>query len=310
MKAGHRLEGWALAGLLRLLARMPEGAARALARGLALLWYAADGRHRSLAAGNIAAAGYPWSRRPRALARANFLHLAENLAEFARLPGWSPDDYRRRVEFTGLENLAPAMESGKGFFCLTAHLGNWEVMAAAYAARWPLSVVARPMSNPAVDDLIRHRREASGLKVIPDRRAVWSIMRALERGEAVGVLLDQNALVREGVFVDFMGRKASTNFGLAMLAMRTGVPVIPCAAYRVAPGRHRVVFHPALPCSLSGDRDRDLRENTARYTAAIESMVSSRPEQWFWIHNRWKHEALAGSRAIGAGEGDGEVRVG
>lgn len=290
----YRLEYVALRTFLSLMRLMPERPGRLLARMLGMLLYALGGRRRALALRNIAAASrHSWSRTPRTVARANFIHLAYNLFEFARMGNRTEGFFRSRVRFVGEEHVREAFSKGRGVLFLTAHMGNWEMMGAAYAAlKGPIHVVARPMQNPLTDALINGIRRSSGMEVIPSRGAAWRVSRALRRGEAVGVLLDQNTLRREAVFVDFLGRPAATNYGLAALARKTGSPVLPVYSIRDGRGRHRVVFMPGIPTEKTDDAGRDILENTARYSAAIENMVSSCPAQWFWVHNRWKNQPL------------------
>ncbi len=288
-----RLERRALTFVLALLRRLPEGPAWSAGGALGEVWYLLDRRHRRLALRNIAAAPYPWSREPRRVARANFRHLGRVLTEFAHLPALSREELVARFSFEGLDHLERAEAGGRGVLLLTGHLGNWELMAAACVAGGrPLSVVAKAMENPLSDAVINGIRTAAGLTVIPHRGAALPVLRALRRGEAVGILLDQNALRREAVFVPFLGRPAATTYALAALVRRSGAPVLPVACWREGRNRHVIRIAPPLEIDLTDDPARDLLTNTARFTAALENMVSSRPDQWFWVHNRWKNQPL------------------
>jgi KDO2-lipid IV(A) lauroyltransferase len=194
-----------------------------------------------------------------------------------------------RVKVEGVEHLNSAMARGRGVLILTAHFGNWELLAASHVlTAFPLSVVARPLDHPALDRLVARFRARSRAELINKHRALSEILSALRRQRMVGILLDQNASRREGVFVPFFGIPASTSKGLALLALKTGAPVVPIFIRREPDGRHRVIVDPAVPLSPTGDRDRDLVEATAAFTRIIEANVRQWPEQWLWIHRRWK----------------------
>jgi KDO2-lipid IV(A) lauroyltransferase len=193
-----------------------------------------------------------------------------------------------RVRGQGMEDIGQAMARGRGIFFLTGHFGNWELLAATHGlAGFGLSVVVRPLDNPYLDTLIARARERSGLRAISKREAVQGVREALARGECIGILLDQDA-GRAGVFVPFLGRPASTSRALAVLAIKTRAPVLPAFIHRLPDGGHELVLDPEIPLAITGDLDHDIRVNTARFTEAIERHVRAHPEQWFWVHRRWK----------------------
>ena len=276
--------------LSRLVGRLPLPAARGLGAGLGQAAYWLAGRRRRVVLANLdlALGSSVGPRRRRALARANFRHLGITAAECCRLFFGRPGALLDRVRVEGLEHLKAALAEGRGVFCLTAHFGNWELLAAAHAlAGLPLSVVVRPLDNPHLEGLLARGRERSGLRLIPKRRAVVSVGAALARGECVGILLDQNA-GRDGVFVPFFGHLASTSRSLAVLALKTQAPVVPVFVRRLPGGEHLVTLDPALPLVVTGDLERDVVVNTACFTETIERHVRAQPEQWFWVHRRWK----------------------
>jgi KDO2-lipid IV(A) lauroyltransferase len=171
---------------------------------------------------------------------------------------------------------------------LTAHLGNWELLTLAPAMTgYPLTVVARSLESRALDAWADRLRRTAGVEVVDKRRALRALLEALRRGRLVGVLLDQNASRREGIFVPFFRRPASTSRSLALLALRTRTPVVPAFTCRLAPGRHRITIHPALPLAASGD-EAAIRALTARCTEAIEDAIRATPDQWLWCHDRWR----------------------
>src|SRR5437867_2440309 len=181
---------------------------------------------------------------------------------------------------------------------LTAHLGNWELLAAAHRlAGYPLSIVVRPLDSASLNMLAGRLRRKSGVELIDKRGALRPVLRALAAGRMVAILLDQNAARHEGVFVPFFGRTASTSKSLAVLAVRTRTPVVPIFIRRE--GRHhRVTIHPPLDPPAVNDVERAVVELTMRCTAAIEAAISEVPEQWLWAHNRWRTRPAAAGRAL------------
>lgn len=192
------------------------------------------------------------------------------------------------ITLEGLEHLRRAMDAHGRALVLTAHLGNWELLAAAHRLTgYPLSIVVRPLDSPWLDALADRLRRKAGVELIAKRGALRPVLKALAAGRMVAILLDQNASRHESVFVDCFGCPASTSKSLALLAARTGAPVVPIFIRRDGRG-HRVTIHPALPVPAASDRGRAAVELTARCTATIEAAVREAPEQWLWIHNRWR----------------------
>jgi KDO2-lipid IV(A) lauroyltransferase len=225
----------------------------------------------------------------RRLARANFRHLGVTALECCRLFFGPPAPLLGRLRIEGLDHVKTALTEGRGAFYLGGHFGNWELLAAAHmlAGLPPLNVVIRPLDNPFLDHLVARGRARAQLRLIPKKAAVKGVQAALARGECVGILLDQNA-GRQGVFVPFFGRLASTSRSLAVLALKTGAPVVPVFIHRLPEGDHQIRLEPAVPLVRTGQRERDVEVNTARFTEAIERWVRTHPEQWFWVHRRWK----------------------
>jgi KDO2-lipid IV(A) lauroyltransferase len=172
---------------------------------------------------------------------------------------------------------------------LTAHLGNWEILCASHRlTTYGLSVVVRPLDATWLNGVAVRLRRRTGVEVIDKRGALRPVLAALRRGRLVGILMDQNASRREGVFVDFFGRPASTSRSIALLAVRTGAPIVPIFTYRDANGDHRVVIRPALDAPSAPDADAAVVEMTARCTAEVERAIRESPEQWLWSHDRWR----------------------
>jgi KDO2-lipid IV(A) lauroyltransferase len=196
----------------------------------------------------------------------------------------------------GGEHLHGVMAEHGRALMLTAHLGNWEYLSAAHRiAGYPLAVVVRPLDAPVLQALADTMRRKTGVEIIDKRGALRPVLEALRRGRMIGILLDQNTSRREGVFVPFFGRAASTSRSMALLALRTRTPIVPIFIRREGPGRHRVVIEPPVPVPAStNDMEEAVVELTARCTAVIERAVRQTPEQWLWVHDRWRTRPPAG----------------
>jgi KDO2-lipid IV(A) lauroyltransferase len=248
------------------------------------------GRRRRIALDNLARAYPALPPRARArLARRASQHLGMTLVELARLLARPLDATLDRIYLEGVDHLRAAMAEHGRALLLTAHLGNWELLAAAHRlAGYPLSIVVRPLDTPWLDTIAERLRRRTGVELIAKRGALRPVLDALRRGRMIGILMDQNAARRESVFVDFFGRRASTSRSIALLALRTRTPVIPVFARRNPDGRHTVMIHPPLPQPASNGAEAAVVELTARCTLAIERAIREAPEQWLWSHDRWR----------------------
>jgi KDO2-lipid IV(A) lauroyltransferase len=213
-----------------------------------------------------------------------FRSIARLLVAFARFPRLNRANIGRCIRYEGFEHFEQAFARGKGVLFATAHLGNWELSAFAHALMaGPMHVVVRPLDNPRIDALVARRRRLSGNHLIEKKDYARGILQALAANEAVGILIDQNASLDNGVFVDFFGIPACAGAGFAKLAAHTGAAVIPGFALWSEQERRFVLrFYPEVP--ITGD----LHADTARLHAALESVVRAYPDQWLWIHRRWK----------------------
>jgi KDO2-lipid IV(A) lauroyltransferase len=203
------------------------------------------------------------------------------------------------LKVEGLDNAQRALGRGRGILVFSAHYGHWE--AGAYAMgllKIPFAVIARPLDNPVLDRRLRKLRRGSGNAVIPKRRAVRETMRALARGSGVAILIDQDARA-DAVFVPFFGRPAATTPTLALLALRTEAPIVPVFASVEPDGTIRVHIEPVVETRPTGDRDADVVRVTAACTAIVERWARRNPEQWLWMHRRWKTRP-PGETAAGA----------
>lgn len=245
-------------------------------------------RRRALANLALAFPGLAPAER-RAICCRSFQHLGVVFAELCATLARPLDDTLRKIHLEGLEHLRGAMEAHGRALVLTAHLGNWELLAAAHRLTgYPLAIVVRPLDSPWLNAVADRLRRKAGVELIAKRGALRPVLKALGDGRMVGILLDQNAARHESVFVPFFGRPASTSKSLALLAVRTGVPVLPIFIRRDARGGHCVTVHPPLPVPAAPAGERGVVDLTMRCTAAIEAAVREAPEQWLWIHDRWR----------------------
>ena len=273
-----------------LMNQLPLPFLQAAGRGLGRLAYRIDRRHRDIALSNLRGAfgREKGARELASIAVRLFENLGMNMMEFSRVPWLKRGNLKGYVQCEGFENLREALKRGKGVIFITGHLGNWELMAAYYGLKgYPLDIVVRDLDSPLVDDFVRWVRTRSGNRVVPKRKSMRELLRTLRGGGIVGILLDQNVTWSEGVFVNFFGKLACTNKGAALLAAASGSPVIPTFIVREG-GRHRIIIGREIEVVNSGERRSDVVENTYRFTRAIEDMVRRYPDQWFWIHQRWK----------------------
>lgn len=276
------------------VAALPLSTAAWLGRRAGDVGYAVLARRRRLALANLAQAfpdADPAVRRR--IARRSFQHLGLLFIEGCLALRRPLDEVTRQIRIDGLEHLRGVLEGHGRALVLTAHLGNWEMLSLAPALTgYPLTVVARALDSPALNAWADQLRRAAGVEVVDKRAALRPVLNALRQGRLVGVLLDQNASRREGVFVPFFGRLASTSRAMAVLALRTRTPILPAFTRRLAPGRHEITIHPALPLP-SGSDDEAVRALTAGCTSAIEAAVRATPEQWLWAHDRWRTRPAA-----------------
>jgi len=270
-----------------VLAHLPAGMGLVVGRRLGdALWWLLP-RRRRVTLDNLTRS-FGGERSPaelRRLGRRSFQHVGMNLIEACRYYLRPTDVMLSRVRLEGDEHLRTAVAQGRGVLILTAHYGNWELLAAAHGlSGLPLSIVIRPLDHPLLDELAARFRRRSGAELIIKRQAVREVLQALRRQRMVGILLDQNATREEGVFVPFFGVLASTSKGLAVLALRTGAPVVPVVLRRDLDGRHCVDVGAPIP----PPPDRDVATYTARFNQVLEATIRRAPEQWLWMHARWR----------------------
>ena len=275
------VEFWLARFVLVTLSATPLPVANALGKFYARLLDLAIPRLRRTALRNLEMAGLAGRER---IVAGVFDSVARLVVTFARFPKITKDTVGGWIHYEGLENFTRASAKGRGVLVATAHLGNWELSAFSHAYLCsPMHVVVRPIENAAVDALVEHRRALSGNLIIEKKNAAREILRALKKGDAVGILVDQNTTPDQGVFIDFFGAKACANSSFVKLAHHSGAAVVP--GYAVwSESEHRYVLHFEPEIEMTGD----VQEDTQRVHARLEAAIRKHPEQWLWIHRRWK----------------------
>ncbi len=228
-----------------------------------------------------------------AILRRLYRHLGWQLAEFCRLPRYTRENTQGFIAYDGLEHYLAARDHGRGVLIVTGHLGAWELSSFWHSLMgYPMSMVIRRLDNPRVDALVNGIRCLHGNRVLHKDDFARGLLSAMRRGETVGILMDTNMTPPQGVFVPFFNIPACTAAGMARVALRTGAAVLPgflvCEGQGSGSPPYRLRFGPEIPLIQTGDDDRDILENTARFTAVIEQAIRRYPDQWLWVHRRWK----------------------
>jgi KDO2-lipid IV(A) lauroyltransferase len=287
----HRLE-YALVWLLvRLIGALPRPLARGAGIVLGRLVYVLHGRLRRVGMRNleIAFPEKPVAERRRIVRRV-FDGLGRQLAEFCRFPKYTKANVGEVAIYDGFEHFEAARARGKGVLFLTAHLGGWEVGSFAHSLYGnPLRIVVRPLDNPYLDAFVDRYRTLHGNSTFGKQDFARGLLAAMKAGETVGILMDQNMTPPAGVFVDFFGQPACTASGLARVAAHTGGAVVPgFTLWDAALRKYRIHFEPAVELVRTGDEEADAVANTQKFTKVIEEFARRYPEQWLWVHRRWK----------------------
>ena len=287
----RKLEYAAAWPFLKIMGILPRPFSRAFAIAIAQLVYLLHFRLRQVGMRNLSMV-FPEkaeAERTRIL-RGVFTSLGRQLAELCQFPRYRLENIDQVVVYDGLENYERAYARGKGVLFLTGHFGGWELSAFAHSihGHW-VNVVMRPMDNPYLDRLLQRYRTLHGNKVVPKDDFVRGLLAAMKAGETVGILMDTNMTPPQGVFVDFFGIPACTASGLARIAMRTDAAVVPgFTIWDESLGKYRLRFDPAVELVRTGNLESDIVANTQKFTKVIEEYVRKYPEQWLWVHRRWK----------------------
>src|SRR6202166_366905 len=276
---------------IKILGILRRPLARGVGIGLGWLVYLLHVRLREVGMRNLAMAFPEKTEAERArILRGEFASLGRQLAEVCHFPKYTLESVEKVVVYDGLQNYERAHARGKGVLFLTAHFGGWELSAFTHSlhGHW-MHVVSRAMDNAYLDRLIQRYRTMHGNQSVDKDDFVRGLLAAMKAGEVVGILMDTNMTPPQGIFVDFFGIPACTASGLARIALRTDAAVVPTfTIWDAELGKYRLRFDPAVGLVRTGELEADIKANTQRFTSIIEEYVRKYPEQWLWVHRRWK----------------------
>jgi KDO2-lipid IV(A) lauroyltransferase len=287
--------------------RLPRRVVLAVGRRLGRLWGALDRRHLAIAADNLRRAFPQWDEgRVQATARGVYAHFGAVLLDLLWMEGRAAEELLALADLEGVEHMQAARAAGRGVIAPSGHLGNWEFQAmASVPLVGHISMIARPLDNPALDRRLVALRSAGGNTVFYKRKAIARVLAALREGDIVAILIDQNVQESDGIFVRFFDRPACTTTVAAALALKTGCAIVPVHCRLQPSGRYRMVYGPPVEWTETGRRDEDVAALTQHLTSIIEGWVRETPEQWLWLHRRWKTQPLSsrGARVVAGAEG-------
>ncbi len=271
-------------------------------KGLARLIYFLDAKHRHIARVNLDLAfGDEMDEAKKSeIVKKTYENLLFNLADFVRNQGISKEELLKKVRFENAQIADEAKKSGRPIVFITAHYGNWELISLAMAARFgPLSVVGRPLDSPVMDEILRKNREQLDIEMIPKKGAMKSLIKALKSGRNVGLLVDQNTAENEGLLIDFFGKEARHTPAAAILAKRMDAVVIPAFITTDDRETYTVTVYPPLEIDKTLEKEEAIAKNVQAQAKVTEEAIRKKPDEWFWLHQRWKnrYEALYRRRA-------------
>ena len=292
LKSEGRLQYLVIKTFIHILALVPRKQMDRIAVPLGSLLYRLDKHHRTIALDNISKAyrnEVPPSDIPK-MVKASFIQLVTVALEIPSLLKLSKDNLDSYVCFSGSHHLETALSKGKGVLFLTAHLGNWELMALAASLKYDVScnLLVRPLDFSPIDRVLTEIRCRTGNTVLDKIRSARMIRNMLSENQLLAVLLDQNASWYDGVYVPFFGRTACTNKGFGLFALRYNPTVLPIFNIRQADGRYHIMFDAPVTLKRTGNIQRDLVENTALFNRVIEKHIRMAPDNWLWVHRRWR----------------------
>ena len=287
----NRLEYLPVRLLAALIGALPRPLARSLGATVGMLAYWLYPRLRRVGRRNLDLAFPEKSRQEKKRVLGGvYVNLGRQLAEFCLFPRYTRENVSKVAVYEGFQNFAEANARGKGVVFLTAHLGGWEVSSFAHSLYGhPMDIVIRPLDNPLVNALVDRYRTLHGNRTIPKQDFARGLLTALRKGHTVAILMDTNMTPPQGAFVDFFGVPACTATGLARVALHTDAAVLPAfGVWDRHLGKYKICFEPAVTLVRTGDDEADALANTAMFTKVIESYVTRYPDQWLWVHRRWK----------------------
>ena len=288
---GHRLQYWPVALLVRLIGALPRPLARGVGILIGGLVYRLHPRLRRVGLRNLELAFPEKSlHERRKILRGVYVSMGRLLGEACLFPRYTRRNVSQVAVYQGVENFEAAEKRGKGVLLLTGHFGGWEVGSFFHSLQGhPMQIVVRPLDNPYVDALVTHYRGLHGNTMIGKDGFARGLIAAMRKNKTVGILMDTNMTPPQGVFVDFFGIPACTASGVARVALHTGATVVPAfTIWDPVLRKYRVEFDRPVEMVRTGDDDADAVANTALFTKILEEYVRRYPDQWLWVHRRWK----------------------
>jgi len=296
------VEAAALKLLVVSIGMLPRRVARAMGAGIGALVWVLLGRLRRTGLRNLEMAfpGKSEAER-RGILRGVYRSLGWQIGEFCKMRHYTAKQASGFIRYDGLENYLAARDKGRGVLVLTGHLGAWELSSFYHSlVGYPMSLVIRRLDNPLVDAFVNAVRCLHGNRVIHKDDFARGLLTAMHRGETVGILMDTNMTPPQGVFVPYFGIEACTATALARVAAKTGAAVVPgFLLWEASEQRYVLRFGEELELVKTGDAERDIVANTALFTTTIEAYVRRYPEQWLWVHRRWKTRPAGEERLYG-----------
>jgi Kdo2-lipid IVA lauroyltransferase/acyltransferase len=287
----EKIEYWLVLAVARTLGRMPRSLARWLAGGIALAVYSLFGRLRRVGVRNLELAMPELgAHQRRAILRGVYRHLGWQLVEFCRMQRYTAQNTKGWIRTEGLQHYLAARERGKGVFVLTGHLGAWELSSFYHSLMgYPMSMVIRRLDNGPLDEYVNSIRCMHGNRVLHKDDFARGLLTAMRAGETVGILMDTNMTPPQGIFAKFFCIEACTASGLARVALRTDAAVLPgFLVWEPGEGQYVLHFGPELSFTLTEDTEADVLAATQQCNDVLESWIRRYPDQWLWIHRRWK----------------------
>lgn len=276
--------------LINLLNALPRKLALMLAGFFGEVWFLLNTKDRKIAESQMAFALGISGKKLKAYTQACFISMTKNLIDAIRMGHWSKEYMGSMVDVYGLEYFDHAYKQGKGVIALTGHIGNFELLAAwfSYFKSYKVSVIGRELYDKRFDRILVSQRKGFNLNNIPTTSSVKTIMKALNDGHALGVLLDQDSTKVAGYFINFFGKKANTAAGPIFIADKTGSPIVPMAIYRKNDDRYHIRIMPPLEVNWTDDKEESIKNALEKCNQSLEELIKHDPIQWTWIHNRWR----------------------
>ena len=270
----------------------PKSIRFAILKGLARLAYFIDRRHRHVAFVNldIAFGDTMSEKEKKRIVKKSYENLIFNLADYIKNQNATQQEILNKVTFENEHHLKEALKHGP-IIGITAHYGHWELLSLAVAAKYgPLTIVGRPLDSKRMNEILKQNRERFDIQIIPKKGALKGLLHALKDGRSVGLLVDQNTAENDGILIDFFGKKARHTPAAAILSRRLGAKIVPMFIRSDDHSHYTITFYPPLEIEKSKNKEEDILKNVQAQANITESVIREKPDEWFWLHKRWKNQ--------------------